>query len=114
MQLHGPRAHPPGSDGEASRLSLLPLVLLYLFVCSAGVLDFPAQLVVGDSLRPVLQTDGKALLIEYLPPWTQSAPRRVLVDEASQIALRWLLVRLPTVNSPNVWSGLARPSWLNS
>jgi hypothetical protein len=112
VQQHGARSHPPGSAGDDSRVALLPHVLLYLYVCTAGVLDFPALLVVGDSLRPVRPPGGGPLRIEYLPPWTQHAPRRLLLDEAAQVGLRWLLARLPTVTAPNVWSGLSHPAWL--
>jgi len=94
--------------GDASRLALLLHVLLYLFVSTAGLLNFNAALVVGDTPRPVRGAEG-VLRIEVMPPWMQGVPRSVLVDNTSQVALRWLVVRCPSVAPPNVWSGLRSP-----
>ena len=101
----------PGSRGDLARLALLPDVLLCLFLSIGGMLDMSIPLVVGDTLRPMLSEDGTVRL-EVIPPWTNDAPRSILLPHASQAALRWLLLRAPHTRSLSVFAGLRWPKGL--
>ena len=101
----------PGSRGDLARLALLPDVLLCLFLSTGGMLDMSIPLVVGDTLRPMLSEDGTVRL-EVIPPWTNDAPRSILLPHASQAALRWLLLRAPHTRSLSVFAGLRWPKGL--
>jgi len=109
---HGCSASPLGSEGEESRLALLPHVLLALFLCCGGLLDFPHWLELGETVLLRRAPLSGVLHFEVMPPWLHTrplAPRRLLLDAQAQQLLRWLVIRLPDacVAMPNLFCGLS-------